>query len=156
MLKGFQMYRDGYVTIVEDDLDLGLLQFEVISGTNTTFVHTVFYDEGYWLCLCPDFKHRWNKNDGAFTCKHIAASFFKLAEHLKQKLEKQAKEQKHLTPEQVEYTKEAIRKYHQDEDGNDIEEKVCLVCGKPGRFWWFGHYCFRHFSSLTRKDYETP
>lgn len=82
LIEGYKLYKRGNVDLLFEDEEL--IQFEVLSSKE---YYTIDLDlpAGVARCLCPDYMYRHQGADtgldGSFICKHLWASFFKLAEH---------------------------------------------------------------------------
>ena len=93
MDEGWKLYQKGNVTLqYQDDR---YYAFEIpgqgkikilneeddgFSALATRVKYDVVYDGEEWMCLCEDFQFRNPNSIGAFSCKHIFAAMFKLAE----------------------------------------------------------------------------
>jgi hypothetical protein len=75
--RGWDLYNQGNVSL--DFYDEEFFFFDVKSG-NTVYMVEMERSEGVWRCICKDYHGRHLKAPGSFTCKHIQASMFKLAE----------------------------------------------------------------------------
>ena len=76
--RGYAIYQHGHCIHLEADIEHESYTFQV-KGSNHE-VYYIHYEEGSWICDCPDWRGRGPNDPGSFTCKHIDSCYFLLAE----------------------------------------------------------------------------
>lgn len=80
--SGYQLFLKGKVRLLPQTHE-DFIEFEVDGSNHMKYKVEFDLKEGTARCFaegCPDYENRAKYADGSFTCKHINAAFFKLAE----------------------------------------------------------------------------
>lgn len=76
--EGLQLYTEGHVSV--EYWDEELILFKVRSSKDPNLHYVVSVNGDSWRCLCGDYHHRWQREYGSFSCKHMVAAFLLFAE----------------------------------------------------------------------------